>query len=126
MDFSKLTAQAKNALGGGQNNNAQNTQNTNTQSSNNGEQKSSGGFGGLSNMLNNAAGGGAKGEKNEDMLDKGIDAFQQHVLGQGQQSNETAAEQAKDEAIAGFIRSQYKGSTGKDFPIKDKERSYGL
>ncbi|PHH54344.1 hypothetical protein CFIMG_000638RA [Ceratocystis fimbriata CBS 114723] len=122
MNFSKLTAQAKNALSGSQENKNAEGQNSN----NNNKDSSTSGFGGLTSMLNNAAGGGAKGEKNEDMLDKGIDAFQEHVLGQGQQSNETAAEQAKDEAIAGFIRKQYKNSTGNDFPIKDKERSYGL
>lgn len=43
-------------------------------------------------------------------------------MGQGQQSNESAAEQAKDEAISDAIRDQYKKSTGTDFPIKDKER----
>ncbi|KAL1890899.1 hypothetical protein Cpir12675_005206 [Ceratocystis pirilliformis] len=123
MDFSKLATQAKNALGGSQENKNTDSQNSNN---NNNEDSSTGGFGGLASKLNNAAGGGAKGEKNEDMLDKGIDAIQEHVLGQGQQSSETATEQAKDEAIAGFIRKQYKNSTGNDFPIKDKERSYGL
>jgi hypothetical protein len=38
----------------------------------------------------------------------------------GDQSNESALEQAKDEQISDFIRSQYKGATGKDFPIADK------
>jgi hypothetical protein len=31
-------------------------------------------------------------------------------------------EQAKDEQISDFIRSQYKKTTGSDVPIKDKER----
>lgn len=42
------------------------------------------------------------------------------MLGQGQQSNESAAEQAKDEAISDTIRSQYKSVTGSEFPIADK------
>lgn len=52
----------------------------------------------------------------------GVDFVQQHVLGQGDQSNEGAAEQAKDEQISDFIRGQYKSQTGNDVPIKDKER----
>ena len=50
-----------------------------------------------------------------------IDWVQEHVLGQGQQSNESAAEQLKDEQISDFIRDQYKKATGKDFPIADKK-----
>ncbi|CCO32257.1 hypothetical protein BN14_12238 [Rhizoctonia solani AG-1 IB] len=71
-------------------------------------------------MLNNAAGGGQSGEAKEDGLDKAIDWVQEKYLGQGDQSNESALEQAKDEQISDFIRSQYKGATGKDFPIADK------
>lgn len=41
-------------------------------------------------------------------------------MGQGPQNNESAAEQAKDEAISDTIRAQYKNMTGKDFPIADK------
>jgi len=41
-------------------------------------------------------------------------------MGQGQQSNESAFEQAKDEQISDYIRGQYKGMTGTDFPVKDK------
>ena len=52
----------------------------------------------------------------------GVDWVQEHVMGQGQQSNESAAEQAKDEAISDTIRKQYKNTTGTDFPVKDKER----
>ncbi|KAK7994173.1 oxidoreductase OrdL [Apiospora arundinis] len=78
--------------------------------------------GGFMDKLNGMAGGGPESEKNEDALDKGVDWVQEHVMGQGQQSNETAAEQAKDEAISDAIRDQYKKSTGTDFPIKDKER----
>ncbi|KKA26435.1 hypothetical protein TD95_000134 [Thielaviopsis punctulata] len=118
MDFNKIAAQAKSALG--------NNGEADKKVSANNEGSSSSGGGGFMGMLNNAAGGGAQGEKNEDMLDKGIDTFQEHVLGQGQQSNETAAEQAKDEAIAGYIRKGYKSATGSDFPIEDKERKYGL
>jgi hypothetical protein len=55
-----------------------------------------------------------------DYLDKGVDWVQEHVLGEGPQDNESALEQAKDEQISDFIRSQYKTATGKDFPIADK------
>ncbi|KAI1746551.1 hypothetical protein F4782DRAFT_536331 [Xylaria castorea] len=83
------------------------------------QEESSGGF---MDKLNSMAGGGKESEKNEDALDKGIDWVQQHVLGQGDQSNESAAEQAKDEQVSDFIRGQYKNTTGSDIPIKDKER----
>jgi hypothetical protein len=43
-------------------------------------------------------------------------------LGQGNQSNESAAEQAKDEQISDLLRGQYKNATGTSMPIKDKER----
>lgn len=46
-------------------------------------------------------------------------------MGEGQQSNETAVEQAKDEQISDFIRDKYKSGTGSDFPIKDKDKKYG-
>jgi hypothetical protein len=46
--------------------------------------------------------------------------FQEKVLGQGPQNNESAFEQAKDEQISDFLRGQYKGTTGKDIPIQDK------
>ncbi|KAF2863645.1 hypothetical protein K470DRAFT_254922 [Piedraia hortae CBS 480.64] len=72
------------------------------------------------NKANNAAGGGPESEKNEDMLDKGVDMFQEKVLGQGPQNNESAIEQAKDEQISDFIRGKYKSTTGTDLPIKDK------
>lgn len=47
-------------------------------------------------------------------------------MGQGDQSNESAAEQAKDEAISDAIRDQYKSATGSDFPIEDKDKKYGV
>ncbi|GAP92981.1 hypothetical protein SAMD00023353_9900250 [Rosellinia necatrix] len=78
--------------------------------------------GGFMDKLNSLAGGGKASEKNEDALDKGVDWVQEHVLGQGDQSNESAAEQAKDEKISDFVRDQYKKTTGSDIPIKDKER----
>ncbi|TQW03628.1 hypothetical protein V2A60_008527 [Cordyceps javanica] len=81
---------------------------------------------GLMDTVNNAAGGGPKSEEQEDGLDKAVDFVQEKFLGQGQQSNETAAEQAKDEAISDYIRDKYKDTTGSDFPIKDKEKKYGL
>lgn len=46
----------------------------------------------------------------------GIDLVQEKVFKQGAQDNESAIEQAKDEQIAGFIRDQYKKTTGNDFP----------
>lgn len=49
-----------------------------------------------------------------------VDFVQEKFLGQGQQSNESALEQAKDEQISDFIRSKYKDTTGSDFPIADK------
>ncbi|KAI9714520.1 MAG: hypothetical protein M1820_000481 [Bogoriella megaspora] len=97
-----------------------------SEQSSSGEQKKEGGFlGGLGDKINSAAGGGKESEKNEDFLDKGIDAVQQHVLGQGPQDNESAVEQAKDEQISDFIRGQYKSKTGSDFPVEDKETKLG-
>ncbi|KAI1262234.1 hypothetical protein F5Y18DRAFT_164282 [Xylariaceae sp. FL1019] len=78
--------------------------------------------GGFMDKMNSMAGGGKESEKNEDALDKGVDWVQENVLGQGDQSNESAIEQAKDEQISDFIRGQYKSTTGSDIPIKDKER----
>ncbi|KAK8054482.1 hypothetical protein PG994_009549 [Apiospora phragmitis] len=91
------------------------------QSQQQGQQSSSSG-GGFMDKLNGMAGGGPESEKNEDALDKGVDWVQEHVMGQGQQSNESAAEQAKDEAISDAIRGQYKKAAGTDLPVKDKER----
>ncbi|KAJ4344448.1 uncharacterized protein N0V89_012190 [Didymosphaeria variabile] len=90
------------------------------------EQKQEGGgfFSGLGNKANEAAGGGAAGEKNEDMLDKGVDFVQEKFLGQGAQDNESALEQAKDEKISDFIRGQYKNASGSDVPIKDKPTTF--
>ncbi|KAI1407695.1 hypothetical protein F5Y13DRAFT_195184 [Hypoxylon sp. FL1857] len=78
--------------------------------------------GSITDKLNKMAGGGKESEKNEDSLDKGVDWVQEHVLGQGDQSNESAVEQAKDEQVSDFIRDQYKKTTGSDFPVKDKDR----
>jgi hypothetical protein len=50
---------------------------------------------------------------------------QEKFLGGGDQSNEGAAEQAKDEAISDAIRDQYKSATGSEFPISDKDKKYG-
>lgn len=55
-----------------------------------------------------------------DALDKGVDLVQEHGFGQGQQKNESAVEQAKDEKISDGIRSAYKKVAGKDVPIADK------
>ncbi|KAK4160723.1 hypothetical protein QBC43DRAFT_270142 [Cladorrhinum sp. PSN259] len=112
MDFlNKVT-------GGSQKQSTQDQTNpTKTTTSNNAP---TGGGGGLMDKFNSMAGGGKQSEKNEDAVDKGVDLFQQHVLGQGDQSNESAIEQAKDEQISDFIRKQYKGSTGSDLPVADK------
>ncbi|KAM0350843.1 hypothetical protein ACHAP4_009748 [Fusarium culmorum] len=77
------------------------------------QQQSEGGSGGgFMDKVNNMAGGGAAGEKNEDGLDKAVDYVQENFLGGGSQNNESAVEQAKDEAISDAIRDQYKGATG--------------
>ncbi|KAF2716496.1 hypothetical protein K431DRAFT_203988, partial [Polychaeton citri CBS 116435] len=83
-----------------------------------------GGGGGFMDKLNSSAGGGAEGEKNEDYLDKGIDMVQEKFMGGGDQSNESAVEQAKDEQISDFIRGKYKSTTGSDIPIKDKPTTF--
>ncbi|GME50791.1 Dead deah box helicase protein [Neofusicoccum parvum] len=88
-------------------------------------QQSSSSGGGFMDKLNGMAGGGKESEKNEDMLDKGVDFVQEKFLGAGDQSNESAMEQAKDEQISDFIRSKYKSTTGSDFPIADKDKKYG-
>jgi len=117
-----------NKLAGGDSNNQQQTDNAKNQESSSG--------GGFMDKINSMAGGGQQGEKNEDYLDKGmaasilhldqrlttigVDFVQEKVLGQGDQSNESAVEQAKDEQISDFIRGKYKDTTGKDFPVEDK------
>ncbi|KAF2083568.1 hypothetical protein K490DRAFT_51339, partial [Saccharata proteae CBS 121410] len=68
-------------------------------------------------------GGGNSGEANEDLLDKAIDEFQEHVLHQGPQDDENAFEQIKDEQLARIIRAKYKARTGREFPIRDRRAS---
>lgn len=46
-------------------------------------------------------------------------------MGGGKQDNESAAEQAKDEAISDAIRDQYRTATGKEFFVADKDKKYG-
>lgn len=46
-------------------------------------------------------------------------------MGAGDQSNESAAEQAKDEAISDFVRDKYKTATGQEFFIADKDKKFG-
>jgi hypothetical protein len=107
--------------------------------------------GGFMDKLHGLAGGGKESEKNEDGLDKGeslhflslilpaavrrpswsnclttlpclaVDYVQEKLLGKGDQSNESAVEQAKDEQISDFIRDRYKGATGKEFFVEDKK-----
>jgi len=55
----------------------------------------------------------------------GVDWVQENVLGQGAQDNESAIEQAKDEQISDYLRGSFKGTTGQDIPIKDKETRLG-
>ncbi|KAL2173410.1 uncharacterized protein P884DRAFT_91957 [Thermothelomyces heterothallicus CBS 202.75] len=86
-------------------------------------QQSGSGSGGFLDKLQGMAGGGAQGEKREDALDNGIDWVQENILKQGPQNNESATEQAKDRFIAQQIRDQYRTATGKDFPIKEKEKN---
>ncbi|CAE6336954.1 unnamed protein product [Rhizoctonia solani] len=75
----------------------------------------------LAGKLNELAGGGKKSEANEDKLDKVVDLYQEHVLKQGPQDNESAFEQAKDEQISDAIRAGFRMVTGKELPLKDKE-----
>ena len=49
-------------------------------------------------------------------MSTGVDYVQENVLHQGPQDNESAVEQAKDDKVADFVRSQYKSNTGKDIP----------
>ncbi|KAK0637471.1 hypothetical protein B0T17DRAFT_521744 [Bombardia bombarda] len=74
------------------------------------------------NKIKDATSSTGKGasEKNEDFLDKGVDFAQEKGFKQGQQSNETDAEQAKDEKISDGIRAGYRKIAGKDIPIADK------
>jgi len=46
--------------------------------------------------------------------------FQERILKQGPQDNESALEQAKDEQISDMIRGEFKKVTGRDFPVADK------
>ncbi|KAG8751137.1 hypothetical protein FRC14_008125 [Serendipita sp. 396] len=75
--------------------------------------------GGLMGRINETMGGGQAGEDKEDYLDKTVD-FVQERMGGGQQTNESAVEQAKDEQISDAIRSGFKSATGRDVPIQDK------
>ncbi|KAF2135790.1 uncharacterized protein K452DRAFT_238691 [Aplosporella prunicola CBS 121167] len=84
------------------------------------EEKNKSVFQKWSDRLNEAAGGGPEAEKTEDLLDKAIDAYQEHVMHEGPQDNESAIEQAKDEFISDYIRRMYKAKTGHEFPIHDK------
>ncbi|TKA67997.1 hypothetical protein B0A55_08618 [Friedmanniomyces simplex] len=110
MDFVKSLA--------GENSNNQNSNNAaqGQQQQQSGSGGGGGGFlGGIGDKINSAAGGGPASEKNE-----GVDMVQEKFLGQGPQNNESAAEQAKDEAISDYIRGQYKNTTGSNLPIKDQ------
>ncbi|KAL2267107.1 hypothetical protein VTJ83DRAFT_4384 [Remersonia thermophila] len=110
MDFiNKMTGGNQGSQAPGQATNTQQTQSRNTSG------------GGLMDKLHGMVGGGPESEKKEDALDKGIDWVQENVLKEGQQSNESAAEQAKDRFIAGQIRSGYRSATGKEFPGSQRQ-----
>jgi len=70
----------------------------------------------FASKVNEMAGGGQAGELEEDKLDKAVDLFQQHILGQGSQSDESAIEQLKDEQIAHAIRMSFNSVTGSELP----------
>jgi len=70
----------------------------------------------FADKVNEMAGGGQAGELDEDKLDKAVDLFQQHILKQGDQSDESAVEQLKDEQIAHAIRLSFKSVTGNELP----------
>jgi len=64
-------------------------------------------MGKVGGLMSGFTGGSAK--KDEDFIDKGVDLVQQHVLGQGEQKNESVLEQMKDAQIANMVR----GALGK-------------
>jgi len=68
----------------------------------------------FASKVNEMAGGGQAGELDEDKLDKAVDLFQQYILKQGDQSDESAIEQLKDEQIANAIRHSFKSVTGSE------------
>ncbi|TWU74620.1 hypothetical protein ED733_001986 [Metarhizium rileyi] len=121
MDFVKKLADG--VGGSSKDEPTSNNANANAKANENNNDNSVGGK--LMDSFNNMAGGGEQGEANEDGLDKAVDFVQEKFLGEGPQSNESAAEQAKDEAISDFIRDKYKDTTGKDFFIADKDKKYG-
>lgn len=61
-------------------------------------------------------------ERRLNHIHPGIDLVQEKIFKAGDQSNESAAEQVKDNMIADAIRSGYKTAVGKDFPIAEKEK----
>ncbi|KAI0786923.1 hypothetical protein C8Q75DRAFT_252991 [Abortiporus biennis] len=74
----------------------------------------------LKEKLNEMAGGGAKSELDEDKLDKTVDFVQQYILHEGDQSNESALEQMKDEQISDAIRMAFQQVSGHELPVHDK------
>ncbi|KAF7762258.1 hypothetical protein Agabi119p4_8851 [Agaricus bisporus var. burnettii] len=71
--------------------------------------------------VNSTFGGGSSGEAKEGHLDKAIDFYQEHVLKQGKQDDESAVEQLKDKQIASVIRHGFESVTGKDLSSSHKE-----
>ncbi|CAN8103265.1 unnamed protein product [Discula destructiva] len=70
------------------------------------EEESKGTLEKIQDRINEGMGGGRKAEEKEDLLDKTIDGFQEHILRKGDQDDESAVEQLKDEKIAGLLRKQ--------------------
>ncbi|RKO96169.1 hypothetical protein CXG81DRAFT_3125, partial [Caulochytrium protostelioides] len=58
---------------------------------------------------------GASTREKDDALDRAIDFFQEYVLREGPQTNESTAEKIKDRMIAQTIKSQYKSIFGKEY-----------
>lgn len=99
------------------------------------KQPSQGGLGGIGDKLNTAAGGGTPAGKNEGMDLR--DAFgrtmlkchtiavsgttQDHGLGQSQNPAHAAVDQADNEQISEFLRSQCRSNTGKDLLAAERD-----
>ncbi|KAJ2934243.1 hypothetical protein H1R20_g2842, partial [Candolleomyces eurysporus] len=136
MDF--LKEDAETAVNAANNNNQQQSGQNSNDSNNNGLGfiSGNGAVDGVLGNLNGALGAGKEGEAKEDVLGKGtlrldyhlpssahplsirpaIDVFQEKVLKEGVQNNESLVEQTKNETFSDFIREIYKSATGKGFP----------
>merc|ERR1712000_558018 len=91
--------------------------------SNNKKDENKSGGGGIMDSVNNFAGGGKQGEKNEDGLDKAVDFVQEKVMGQGDQSNESAAEQARTRPFPTSSASSTRTPLATSFSSRTRTRS---